>query len=68
MDIKLKAAGIVNKGTLVVFASDSKKKNGPVVLSSTAKGIDDKMNGGLGKAIDIARFKGKKVCSAQTQT
>ena len=60
MDIQFKAAGIVEKGTLVVFASDNVKKKGSVVLSQTAKGLDEKMKGALSKAIKISGFKGKK--------
>lgn len=60
MDIQFKAAGIVEKGTLVVFASENKKKKEPAILSSTAKGLDEKMKGTLSKAIKISGFKGAK--------
>ena len=60
MDIQFKATGKVEKGTLVVFASQDKKKKETPVLSSTAKGLDDKMKGTLSKAIKVSGFKGAK--------
>lgn len=60
MNIHFNKAGNVEKGTLVVFASENKKPKGDLLLSATAQGLDDKMKGGLNKAISISRFKGKK--------
>ncbi len=60
MDIQFKATGVVEKGTLVVFAFENSKKKADPVLSATAKGLNDKMNGTLAKAIKISGFKGEK--------
>ncbi len=60
MDIQFKATGIVEKGTLVVFASENTKKKEAPILSATAVGLDNKMKGTLSKAIKISGFKGEK--------